>query len=118
MDTKTDLARSWVLWTSGVIVAVLIASVLTTYVARDNLIAGCKRTSAFKNTEASAWEEAARARTKDGDLNTALFYRNTAFDIRLTIPISDDYTGLRGQLASDRAKGCEESFPNPIPFVE
>ena len=112
------------------IVAIVIAVMASLYIARDNLISGCIRTSDFKNTEALAWETAASQRQADADNatgadkekleSTALSYRNTAFDIRLTIPVAKDpeLSTPRGALKSDRAQGCREAFPPPIPFVD
>lgn len=119
---KEFTARAWIRWTFGVLTAVAIGVVLSSYIVRDNLVSDCVRESVFKNIEASAWEQAAIQRREDGDKDTALFYKNTAYDIRLTIPISDDWNPedgvLRGQLSEDRKVGCELAFPLPIPFVE
>lgn len=107
-------------WLIGVTTAIVISIVASLYLQRDNLIAGCIRNSSFKNTEALAWEQASSAREKDGDKETALVYRNTAYDIRLTIPVpkEKEYDLPRGLIEADREQGCAEAHPPPIPFVE
>jgi hypothetical protein len=113
-----DSKRVWTRWIIGVLVAVGVSWLMTSYTARDNLVAGCIRNSEFKNQVAGAWERASAQRQEDGDADTGLFYKNTAYSIRLTIPVSNNYVGLRGQVMDDRRKGCKDSFPAPIPFIE
>jgi len=110
---------AWFRWVIGVTVAVAVAVLISIYIQRDNLIAGCQRTSEFKVTEARAWEPASRQRRADGDIATAQVYALTARDIRATIPVAPrDRAVPRGEIAKNRLGGCRNAFPPPIPHVE
>jgi len=117
----TISTQRFIWWASAVILSVVIALIIGSETNRDNLINGCKRNGDFKATEARAWEEAARARTREGELGTAATYTATARQIRLTIPMPSDWTeekdGRRGEDLNVVDEGCHEAFPSVLPGI-
>lgn len=91
----------------GVIVAVAVAVILSSYIQRDNQIAGCKRNAEAKIIEAH-------------------FYKSVGADyymrqIRTTIAMPHGWKGdlaVRGDNKTDRIIGCEDAFPPLIPGVQ
>lgn len=111
--------QRFIWWSTGIILAVIISVILGSESSRDNSIDACKRNGDFKATEARAWEEASRARTREGDEGTAETYTATARQIRLTIPMPKDWNGegKRGEDLNLVDKGCHEAFPSVLPFL-
>ena len=119
MSTLHERKGNWVRWVFGVTVAVAISAFLAGSITRDNQIADCIRASQFRIIDARAWEKAAEQHAKDGDAETARYFRSTAKQIRDTVVLGGDKQAQKGRRGDDprsRERGCQRGFPPPFPF--
>jgi len=106
---------------AGILIAVTVAVLISTYSSRDNLIAGCVRNGDSKIIDAQFIHEAAIARTAAGDIKVALRYRQLEIQKRATIPMPSGWVGrpeTRGDFRPERVEGCKDAFPAPLSWVE
>ena len=123
---------AWVRWVLGIVVGVALATMISVYIQRDNLIEGCLRagdramidvrfydTAATKNERVA--EESDSFEERDANMDASVEYRVYAQQKRATIPMPEDWNGdpqKRGDNREERVQGCNDAFPAPIPFIE
>lgn len=115
------LKWAWIRWAFGIIVGVALATIISVYIQRDNLIEGCLRGGDRSLIEADFYEQAAGIRKKDGDHKVAKKYHRDSIRMRATIPMPSGWNGVaktRGENKQERFEGCQDAFPAPIPWVE
>lgn len=120
-DRHAHLIGAWFRVIFGVTLAVVLATLISNYTQRDNLIASCIRNGDSKIIDARFMESAEKARAEAGDPGVAEEYRVDAIDKRATIPMPDGWVGspeIRGDSRKDRTEGCKDAFPAPIPWIE
>lgn len=104
---RVDRFMAWGRLVVGVIAATALAVLIAGYQTRDNTIAGCIRNGESKVIDARYF-----AKTGNIDLSDQK---------RATIPMPHGWHGdasTRGDKAADRAEGCRDAFPPPIPWIE
>lgn len=113
------------------IVAVFIAVVISIYWVNDNTRDGCVRSSESKIIDAMFFDGAAEKnfktakaednkKIKDANNKAANDYVQYSIAKRMTIPMPSDWSGdprTRGDSEGDRKRGCDEAYPDPIPFI-